>query len=285
QLNYQASEDLLVYASWNRGVKSGGFNAPLLPTPPLLVDGSTATLPDGDVIPVSFVTYEPEKLDAFELGFKWDPVPGVLRVNGSVYYYDYKDAQVFSIIGLDTFTVNADSEVKGFELEMTATPTDGLDINFGIGFIDAEIDNVPGLSLDVDTPIGEIMALLPGQTVSPVQTPKWNLSGLIRYEFPIGPGNVALQTDMQYRSEHFFALTGLPAVTQDGYFLANASVTYIPEDQPWDVRFFVENLTDEEYVVQAFDLSGSVSNGGLFGLVEQYYGRPRMWGVQANFNF
>lgn len=285
QLNYQANDDLLLYASWNRGVKSGGFNAPLLPTPPLLVDGSTSVLPDGEVIDVSFVTYEPEKLDAFEAGFKWDVMPGLLRVNGSAYYYDYKNAQVFSIIGLDTFTVNADSEVKGFELEMTATPLDGLDINFGIGFIDADIENVPGLTLDVDTAIGEVTALLPGATVSPVQTPKWNLSGLIRYEFPVGPGNIALQTDMQYRSQHFFALTGLPAVTQDGYFLANASVAYIPEDAPWDIRFFVENLTDEEYVVQAFDLSGSVSNGGLFGLVEQYYGRPRMWGVQANFNF
>ncbi|MEM6833267.1 MAG: TonB-dependent receptor [Pseudomonadota bacterium] len=287
QLNYKASEDLLLYASWNRGVKSGGFNAPLLPTAELLADGSTATLPDGEVIDVSFVTYEPERLDAFELGFKWDAAPGVFRLNGSAYYYDYKDAQVFSIIGLDTFTVNADSEVYGFELEAIATPIDGLDIQFGLGFIEADIENVPGLTLDVDVPALEttLPAVLPGATVSPVQTPKWNINGLVRYQFPVGPGDIALQADMQYRSEHFFALTGFEAVTENGYFLANASVTYIPEGADWDLRFFVENLTDEEYLVQTFDLSGSLSNGGLFGLVEQYYGRPRMWGVQASYNF
>lgn len=129
-------------------------------------------------------------------------------------------------------------------------------------------------------------AIIPGGTQRPVQTPKWNLNGLVRYEFPVaGVGNIALQMDGQYRSEHFFALTNFDASRENGYFVGNASVTWIAPNERWSVRGFVQNFTKSEYLVQTFDLSGSLSNGGLFGLVEQYYGRPRTYGVNLNISF
>lgn len=263
-LNYIASDDLLLYASWNRGLKSGGFNAPLLPTDVFVTD--------------LLMEYGPEKLDAYEVGFKWDAADGKLRVNGAAYYYDYKSCQVFSIIQLDTFTLNGDCESKGFELEVQAAPADGLDVQFGIGYVDADVRDVPGVTVDAETPVGSIPAFLPGATLTPVQTPDWNLNGLIRYEFPVGNGSLALQTSGQYRSEHFFTLLATDASTENGYFLADASATWAPEDANWSLRFFVQNLTGEKYLVQTFDLSGNLDNGGLFGLVEEYYGRPRTWG-------
>ncbi|RME67282.1 MAG: hypothetical protein D6782_02860, partial [Alphaproteobacteria bacterium] len=271
QVNFQPNSDMLFYASWNRGVKSGGFNAPLLPTDIFVTD--------------AFMNYRPEKLDAFEAGFKLDLAGGRLRANGSGYYYDYRNYQAFSIIGLDTFTLNAQAENKGFELEMQAAPVDGLDLSFGVGFIDADVTDVPGLTIDVDTPAGTQPAFLPGATVAPVQTPKWNLNGLVRYELPVGSNALALQADGQYRSKHFFALTQLPAVTENGYFVGNVSATWYPESGNWSLRAFVHNVTGEKYLVQTFDLSGNLDNGGLFGLVEQYYGRPRTWGVNVSFTF
>lgn len=98
-------------------------------------------------------------------------------------------------------------------------------------------------------------------------------------------GSLAFQTDFQYRSEHFFNLAGLPAGTEDGYTVANASVTWLPKDEPWTVRVAVDNLTDEEYLVQTFDLSGTLASGGFFGMIEQYYGRPRMWSITFKTNF
>lgn len=272
QLDYQPQDDLLLYASWNRGVKSGGFNAPLLPTDVLVTD--------------QFMNYAPEKLDAFEVGFKWDLAGGLARLNGSAYYYDYKNCQAFSIVGLDTFTLNSDCESKGFELEFQASPVAGLDLRFGAGYIDAEVTNVPGVTIDVDTPLGLVEASFPGETLRPVQTPKWNLNGLARYEVPVGSGSLAFQADFQHRSEHFFALVQTPASVEDGYTVANASVTYFPEEENWSLRFFVNNLTKEEYLVQTFDLSGNIDNGGVFfGMIEQYYGRPRTWGINLSFNF
>jgi iron complex outermembrane receptor protein len=271
QVNFKPSSDLLLYASWYRGVKSGGFNAPLLPTAVFVTD--------------DFMNYGPEKLDAYETGFKWDTLDAKLRFNGAFYYYDYKNYQAFSIIGLDTFTLNAQAKNKGFELELQANPAKGLDLQLGTGYIDADVTDVPGLTIDVSTPAGDVSALLPGATVTPVQTPKWNVSGLARYEFPVGDGHLALQADAAYRSKHFFALTGFPASTENGYTVANASATWFAASEKWSARLFVTNLTDEEYLVQTFDLSGNVDNGGLFGLIERYYGRPRMYGLSFNYTF
>lgn len=271
QVNYRPNDDALFFASWNRGVKSGGFNAPLLPT--------------AEFVTEQLMNYRPEKLDAFELGFKLDFADGKARLNGAVYYYDYNDYQAFAILGLDTFTLNADSKNKGFELELQLNPTEGMDVQFGIGYIDADVKDVPGITIDAVTDLGIIPAILPGQTLRPVNTPEWNLNGLLRHEFQVGSGAVAVQLDGQYRSAHTFGLLGTEALSEDGYFIGNASITYLPADQDWSLRFFVKNITDEEYLVQTFDLGGALLDGGLFGMVEQYYGRPRTWGANISYNF
>ncbi|MBI1366472.1 MAG: TonB-dependent receptor plug domain-containing protein [Alphaproteobacteria bacterium] len=275
QINFKPVESLLTYVSWNRGTKAGGFNAPLLPTPAYVSD--------------TFMNYRPEQLDAYEAGFKLTFANGRARLNGAGYYYDYKDYQAFSIIGLDTFTLNAKARTKGFELEMQATPTQGFDMQFGVAYIDAKVKNVPGLTIDALTglpaPDDIVPAVIPGATVRPVQTPKWNLNGLARYEFPIGYGNLALQIDGQYRTKHYFTLLATQGSTQDGYFVGDAAITWIPPSENWSVRVFMQNMTASKYLVQTFDLSGNLTNGGLFGLIEQYYGRPRMWGVNVSYQF
>jgi iron complex outermembrane receptor protein len=249
QLDWFVSDDTLVYASWNRGVRGGGYNAPIFPL----------SVPyDDDVM-----SFDPEQLDALELGFKMTLMDGRARLNGAVYYYDYKDAQVFNIIGIDTLTFNADAESTGMELEFQVTPTENWDILLGVAYNDNEID------------------LGGGTKATAVQSPEWNLNGLIRYEWPMSSGRLAFQADAVYRSEHFFALTALPNQTEDGYTLANVSATYAAESGGWSVSAFVNNVTDEEYIVQTFDLSTT----DLFGMTEQYYGRPRWWGVSFRLNW
>ncbi|MEX6723881.1 TonB-dependent receptor [Parapedomonas caeni] len=272
QLDYKPNDDLLLYASWNRGAKSGGFNAALLPTSIYVTD--------------EFLSYDPEKLDAFEAGFKYDLFGGRAQLNASAYYYDYKNYQAFSIIGLDTFTLNAQAKNKGFEVEFQGNITDGLDAKIGVGYVDAKVKDVPGITVPVETADGTVDPILPGASLTPVQTPKWTLSGLLRYEFPVGDGTVALQADAQYRSKHYFALLQTPASTNKGYAIANASVTYNAGSEDWNLRFFVDNVFDKKYVVQTFDLSGNIDNGGFFlGMIERYYGRPRTWGISLNYEF
>ncbi|MCP5183672.1 MAG: TonB-dependent receptor [Pseudomonadales bacterium] len=249
-LNWQASEDVLLYASYNRGVRSGGYNSPIFPlSPPLdYVD--------------SVMSYDPEKLDAYEVGFKSTFADGLVQFNGAVYYYDYKDYQAFQIIGIDTITTNAQGESSGGELELKFSPAEGLEILLGAAYNDIEVDLQNG-----------------SPKTTSVQSPKWNLNALVRYEFSVGAGRMALQYDTMYRSKHYFALTKAPTVTENGYTVSNAAVSYTSADEHWVATAFVQNLTDEEYLVQTFDLSGP----DVFGMVEQYYGKPRWWGVSVNY--
>ena len=275
QLDWRPSDGALYYFSYNRGVKSGGFNAPLLPTAGFVNETS--------------MNYAPERLDAYETGFKLRLAGGRSTLNGAVYRYDYANYQAFSIIGLDTFTLNADAESQGFELELRASPATRLDLLLGIGYIDAKVTDVPGITVNRAglEALGE--ATKPGQHVRPVQTPEWNLNGLVRYEWPVSglAGGLAIQVAGEHRTEHFFNLTNTAPLAEDGYTLWNAMVSYFPDAADnWSLRLVVQNLTDEEYVVQGFDLSGSITiPNGFWGMTEHYYGRPRMWSLSADFVF
>ena len=250
-LNYDLGEDVLIYSSWNRGVKGGGYNAPVFPlSPPLGYDDAT-------------MSYDPEQLDAFEVGFKSRLADGLAIFNGAAYYYDYKDYQAFQIIGLDTITTNANADSYGFELELQATPTDGLDVILGMAYNDIEVS------------LGD------GPKTTSVQSPKWNLNGLVRYAWPVAGGALAAQFDALYRSRHFFSLTGLETVEEDGYAITNASLSYTSANGGFTVSGFVHNLGDVQHLVQTFDLSGPA----VFGMVEQYYNRPRWWGISLAMNF
>lgn len=253
-LEWQPNDDWLAYANWNRGVKGGGFNSPLdLTGIPVLND--------------ALMEFEEEKLDAYEVGFKASLFNGLARLNGSAFYYDYQDYQAFRIVGLSTFIFNADAESYGFELEMQTSPFDGLDFLFGVGYVDVTIK-------DVDLGIGRGI-----EDTSPVQSPKWNLNGLLRYGWDQFGGRMAVQGDFQYRSEHFFSLTRSQAVTENGYAIANARLSYTTNDDQWEAAVFVNNIADEEYLVQTFDLAT------VLGMTEQYYGLPRWVGGSIRFNW
>ncbi|WP_026941052.1 TonB-dependent receptor [Hellea balneolensis] len=270
-LNYQVNDDLLLYGGYNRGVRGGGFNAPLLP----------------GIIDASFYEYEPETLNAYEAGFKKTFADGRARLNASAYFYDYTDYQAFSIIGLDTFTQNANAENYGFEAELQANPAEGLDVLLGVGYINSNVSDVAGVNTDAIASDGSLISAAFRQgDIVPVQTPEWNLNGLVRYEVPVSNDySVAFQADAEYRSEHVFNLSGAASSIEDGYAVVNGSVTLSPEEQPWDLAVGVSNIFGEEYLVQTFDLSGTLDAGGFFGMIEQYYGRPRMWNVSLNVDF
>ncbi len=250
ELDWAVNDDMLVYASYNRGVRGGGYNAPIFPLNPPL-DYNDATM-----------SYDPEQLDAFEVGFKNTYFDGIMRLNGAVYYYDYNDYQAFFITGIDTITFNTDAESRGGELELQASPVDGLDIMLGAAYNDINVS-------------------LPGGDVPSVKSPKWNLNAMVRYEWPMLGGYMAAQGDIVYLSEHFFALTGAETVRENGYAVSNVRLTYTSQNRDWEVAAFVDNVTDEEYLVQTFDLSGT----DVFGMTEQYYGRPQWWGVSATYRF
>ena len=256
QLDYRPNNDLLLFASWNRGTKASGFNAPFIPF---------AGAAD-DVIP-----YKPEELDAYEVGFKSSLFDGRMRLNTSGYYLDYKDYQAFNLVLFDTITSVFPAEMYGFEVEIQTTPVEGLDILFGAAYNDAEIDLGGGI------------------TARPVKSPKWNINGLVRYTWPMINGNMAIQGDFNYSSRTFFDLSNdLNTSSMPGYTVCNARLSYTTQDEKWSVAVFANNLFDKEYRVQQFNITGDPFLGdpaAFLGLVEEYYGRPRWVGGSISYNF
>jgi len=169
--------------------------------------------------------------------------------------------------GVSGSVVNYDSTVVGGELELIASPTAGLDIILTGSYIDAEVEDVevaPGIFDDTE----------------PSYVPPLQLSGLIRYAWPMGGGEMAVQADASYSDKTFYTLRNYDSHEMDDYTLANARFSYATGgDANWEFAAFVNNLTDEENEVMGFDIS-------LFcGCSETAVGEPRWWGVSARRNF
>ena len=177
-LQYKATNDLLLYASYNRGTKSGGF-----------FSGQTTD-------PADLGPYRDEKVNAYEVGAKTEFFDRRLRANFSAFYYDYKDLQVYTAIQRGQLTVqlftNASAAlIYGGEAEFSATPLKGLDLSLGVSLLHAEYRNFVSAGRDYS-----------GNTLP--SAPKLSMNGTARYEAPVSFGAVVAQADFTYRSSIFF---------------------------------------------------------------------------------
>lgn len=250
-LNWTPNEDLLLYANFNRGVKAGSCNAPLL-----------------TFLTAEQYCYDEEILLAYEAGFKatiWD---GRARINGSAYYYDYSDYQAFQFIGTSGAVFNVDAEYYGAEIDFAATPTANLDFIFGVSWIDPKVKDL------------NVAPNLP-RNVEPSFTPDWQASGLARYTWPesMMGGDVALQMDFNYASEAYYNINNFGTHEMDSYIVGNARLTWYSSDDRLEVQFFVNNLADERYQNIGFELST------ICGCDERSYGLPRWFGGRIRYNY
>ena len=249
ELNFHASDDVMLYGSVNRGIKSGGFNAVV----PAFYDSSVAR-------------FEPETLTAYELGIKADPNDW-LRVNGSVFYYDYQDFQSFLVVDGFLRTINVDSEVHGADLEVAATPGEGWLLNLGVSYLDTESKNVP-LPSGVGT----------GSFDNPI-SPEWTVNGLVRYEWSLPLGRIGAQVDGAYVDERTTNAVDVPVLRLDSHIRANVRLTYASPDDRWNAALWVDNVTDEEVLIQRLSLVG------LLGSSASIVDKPRWWGVTIGYRW
>ena len=114
----------LLYASYARGYKAGGFN-------PGVQAGNTGVQ----------ASYGPESIDAFELGTKNTVLDGTLQANGDVWYYDYKGLQVSKIIANTSVNENIDAKLWGVEGTFIWQPTSNWQFNLNLAHTDTNIGN------------------------------------------------------------------------------------------------------------------------------------------------
>lgn len=249
QLDWQVSDDTLVYAGFNRGMKAGGYSP----------SSSASTY-------VEDVEYSKEVLHAYEVGLKTDFFDGRARLNAAAFYYDYIDYQAFFLVVATNDVVNHDAEVYGGEVELFVTPAEGWNLGFGLSLLDATVKNVSGAG---------------GANQEILLAPDLSANFLVRKEWQLtNGGSVSLQFDGFHVSDHTAnSVNSLGAVIDD-YTVVNTRLNY-RHSKNWEASLFVKNLGDEEYYTYAFDVSG------LVGPVEtiRAYAPPRWVGGSIRYTW
>jgi len=131
KLNF--TDQTLVYASFAHGYKGGGANPPgALFAPYDRASAANFSHP---------LTFEPEFINAYELGTKNTLLDGALTLNGDVFFYDYKGYQISQIVDRTALNQNFDATVKGAEIEASYEPLPGLKFNFAGGYEHTRLAN------------------------------------------------------------------------------------------------------------------------------------------------
>lgn len=255
-LDYKPNSSSLLYANISRGYKAGAF--PLLPA-------------------TSYAQYTPvtqEELTAYEAGFKTSLLGRKLQINGALFYYDYKDKQVLGSVVLtpDIFgplnrLVNIPkSTVKGGELQLTARPISGLNINAGVTYVDSEIGDFSNFD-----PYG-VVKNFNGETFP--NTPKWQYSLAADYEFAINEKiNAFMGANLSARTKTNAALGNNPILQIDGYSLLDLRAGLASSDDSWRVTLWGRNVTDEYYWTNAYKLAD---------VTARFAGMPATYGISLS---
>lgn len=229
-LDHQLSDEILLFASHNRGFKSGVYNTlTVFGAPPEPVD--------------------PEILDAYEVGFKGDFLDNRLRINTSAFFYQFENLQMQQVLGGAIFLFNVgDSEMKGLEVESTYFVTDSLDVNMSVAYLDTEyteFENGPVIAPNPTGP-GNVVTTnsdLSGNEMTRAPEYTANLSANYRHDTSMGEVNYNIA---YYYNDGFFWEPD-NRTEQDSYDVLNAEVALTSKDEKWRFRLFGRNLLDSEY--------------------------------------
>lgn len=269
-VEYQHSNDMMLFASFSQGFKSGTFN-PRASGPEEAAD--------------------PETVNSYEIGIKSDWNDN-LRLNATLFMLDHKDRQYISVIPDpdDSAALNqrlgnvGSSEATGAELEMTWLASRNLNIYANIGLIDAKFNEViqftaPGVPIDIS------------ERFTITNTPETTANVGFSYDMITDFGDIIFNGNYAYRSEYdVVELDNL--LSQDAYGLLNLGVTWLSKDGQWRVGLHGKNLTDEQYLIGNYAFTARNEDTGEYtpGLggdntLIGYYGAPREVSLTVAYRF
>lgn len=255
-IDYKPSDDTLIYASFNRGSKSGGFT----------FSTGTPFLGQAVIDTINNIPYRPEKLDAYEIGLK-TKLGATSELNLAAFYYKYHNYQAFVQVGFSQVVRNLPASNKGIEAEFITRPVDGLTIQLNAAWQDSKVKNVllpDGVTIeDHDLP----------------QAPGFSGNALVRYEFDVGGGRASIQADSLYSGKSCFTVMCAPVEREGAYHVENARIGFEPGGGRLSIAAFVNNIFKRKYRVYAFD--GSLFWGDSLGV----YAKPVTWGVNLRYKF
>jgi iron complex outermembrane receptor protein len=241
--------DIMGYVSFNRGLKSGGYN----------LSATTNVAP-----------YAPEKLNAYEIGLKSEFFNRSLQVNVAAFYYDYKDVQVLESQKNGINTVNAAHEtIKGADGDFTFRATSNWKIWGNAGSLNAIYDSYPNA---VGYTAGGVQFNFNAAGKRSPYAPTFTAAVGSTYTIPSPIGSFALDGWVQHQAEEFAGPANIVHIP--AYTVVNASFTWTDDSRRWSVAAWAKNLLDEHYLQSAIE----TAFGGF-----QTPGAPQTYGLTVSY--
>lgn len=280
KLGYKINPNILVYGSYDRGFKSGGYNLDRASFDSVLLGGNGPQATD--------LEFGAETVDSYEIGFKSSITPQ-FTFNVSAFYQKYRGLQSLVFSGNNFIVTNIDDATgKGVELESVIQPSRHLVFRLGYSYLDAGYDESNNFA-------GGPLSGLEGRQF--LNQPKHVVSAAMTWTPPITNRiNGLFHVDMRYNSDVLIACPGITTadprgcnprnaggaprtVFNDGYPLVSARVGIQSDDRKLGLEFFVENLTNQYYNITGFAVPEQTGNYAV------YPSTPRFYGVRARFGF
>jgi iron complex outermembrane recepter protein len=249
-VQYAMTDTTMVYASWAKGFKSGGFA------------GSQG---------VEAVASEPvdqETAYNYELGIKSD-ITDSLRVNATAFYMDYEDLQVVrfgpvpgSEFGTFVTTNLGSADIKGFELESTLYVTDSFKLEGFLAYLDSE-----GKDLIING--GDYS----GQQL--VGAPELSYALRASYDQSMSFGDISASVTFSHEDEALRDYVD-DRIKVDERDLVDARFAWTSTDGAIELALWGKNLTEEDYISHMY----VIGPGGI-----GVWGAPRTYGVTGTFSF
>lgn len=274
-LQYNFSDDVMGYASYSTGFKSGGISMTRDAAGALLgfgPAGPVGPFPPGDP------TFDKETSESAELGLKTVLLDGSLRLNTAIWYTEFDDLQVQVLNPSGSFGVTnvAGAESYGIEFDGDYAITDNFSISGGLQWLDATYDDDVG-GLTTPIPVGgEDLAFVSDWTGNlgfvwdvPITE---NLEGFVS-------GNIFFRSD--YLADPDPALDR----EQDGYELYNLRAGIRGGDDSWELSAWCRNCSDHRIINSEFLIP---FDGAIFfphGTTWSHVGAPRTVGVTGTYRF
>ena len=303
-LSIKPVDDLLVYASYSRGYKAGGFN--------LDRSGLTYGAPN-----LNQLTFEPEIVNSFEVGYKLNK-PG-FDLNIAAFYQKFGGFQLNTFNGVNFIVVNVDScktslngldqdlsnatgtcttgtksgvSSKGLEIEAFLRPVKHIGVNLGLTYTNTSYANdLVGVN---GTAFPGALFQLPGRRLS--NSSEFVATGSFSWTPPIGDTGMSglLYADTRLQSDTNTGSDLDIEKVQDAFSVVNARIGVRGPEQKWALELWAQNIFNVNYQQVTFDAplqgSGTTRQTRDFGsATNQLYGaflaEPRTYGITARFKF
>ncbi len=265
-VQYDATDDLMLYTRFDHGFKAGGFNG-------VDLNGTPATLP-----------FSEETVDAYELGAKTTLFDGRATLSADVFYSKYEDLQLAGVVpssaGVYVNRVqNAGGAVsRGIELDIAWRVTSGLRTTLAATYLDSYYTSYSNATpTALQTKQGVPVQDLSGQDTP--FAPHFSGSWMVSYAGSAGRGLTWRIENRLFASSGFYLnFNNDPNVRQDAYAREDLTLG-LGSERGWDLSVTAQNLTNETIRTYGAALPASL---GTYAFMTEL---PRNVFLQVRYSF